>query len=65
MSLSINLEEFKALKPNVSQKCFLTTFILVSPALFASISWEQAFLGLIMGEGPKRRTREGGVNGSR
>jgi hypothetical protein len=29
---------FKALKTNVSQKCFSTTFILVSPVLFASIS---------------------------
>jgi hypothetical protein len=29
---------FKALKTNVSRKCFLTTFILVSSVLFASIS---------------------------
>jgi hypothetical protein len=29
---------FKALKTNVSQKYFSTTFILVSPVLFASIS---------------------------
>jgi hypothetical protein len=35
----------KALKTNVSRKCFLTTFILVSPVLFAFISWEQAFPG--------------------
>jgi hypothetical protein len=29
---------FKALKTNVSQKYFLTTFMLVSPVLFAFIS---------------------------
>jgi hypothetical protein len=29
---------FKALKTNVSRKDFLTTFMLVSPVLFASIS---------------------------
>jgi zona occludens toxin (predicted ATPase) len=29
---------FKALKTNVSKKIFLTTFILVSPVLFAFIS---------------------------
>jgi hypothetical protein len=39
MSLNINLEEFfKALKTNVSRKYFLTTFMLVSPVLFAFIS---------------------------
>jgi hypothetical protein len=32
------IEVFKALKTNVSQKIFLTTFMLVSPVLFASIS---------------------------
>jgi hypothetical protein len=31
-------EGFKALKTNVSRKIFLTTFMLVSPVLFASIS---------------------------
>jgi hypothetical protein len=31
-------EVFKPLKTNVSQKYFLTTFILVSPVLFAFIS---------------------------
>jgi hypothetical protein len=31
-------EFFKALKTNVSQKYFLTTFILASPVLFAFIS---------------------------
>jgi hypothetical protein len=31
-------EVFKALKTNVSQKIFLTTFMLVSPVLFAFIS---------------------------
>jgi hypothetical protein len=40
---------FKALKTNVSQKYFLTTFMLVSPVLFAFISPEQAFPGLNMG----------------
>jgi hypothetical protein len=42
-------EGFKALKTNVSRKIFLTTFMLVSPVLFAFISWEQAFADLIMG----------------
>jgi hypothetical protein len=50
MSLNINLEEFfKALKTNVSRKYFPTTFMLVSSVLFAFISWEQTFPGLIMG----------------
>jgi hypothetical protein len=31
-------EVFKALKTNVSQKYFLTTFMLVSPVLFVFIS---------------------------
>jgi hypothetical protein len=31
-------EVFKALNTNVSRKIFLTTFMLVSPLLFASIS---------------------------
>jgi hypothetical protein len=31
-------EGFKALKTNVSRKIFLTTFMLVSPVLFAFIS---------------------------
>jgi hypothetical protein len=42
-------EGFKALKTNVSRKIFPTTFMLVSPVLFAFISWEQAFPDLIMG----------------
>jgi hypothetical protein len=42
-------EVFKALKTNVSRKIFPTTFILVSPVLFAFISREQTFPGLIMG----------------
>jgi hypothetical protein len=33
----------------VSQKYFPTTFMLVSPVLFAFISWEQTFPGSIMG----------------
>jgi hypothetical protein len=36
------------LKTNVSQKIFPTTFILVLPVSFASISWKEAFPGLIM-----------------
>jgi hypothetical protein len=39
----------KALKTNVSRKDFPTTFMLVSPVLFAFISREQTFPGLIMG----------------
>jgi hypothetical protein len=42
-------EGFKALKTNVSRKKFPTNFMLVLPVLFAFISWEQAFPGLIMG----------------
>jgi hypothetical protein len=42
-------EGFKALKTNVSWKIFPTTFMLVSQVLFAFISWEQVFPGLIMG----------------
>jgi cell division protein FtsX len=42
-------EVFKPLKTNVSQKYFLATFISISLVLFAFISWEQAFIGLIMG----------------
>jgi hypothetical protein len=42
-------EVFKPLKTNVSRKYFSTTFISVSPVLFAFIGGEQAFPGLIMG----------------
>jgi hypothetical protein len=50
MSRNINLEEFlKRKKQDVSRKYFPTTFMLVSPVLFAFISWEQTFPGLIMG----------------
>jgi hypothetical protein len=41
-------EVFKPLKTNVSQKYFPTTFMLISPVLFAFIGWEQTFPGLIM-----------------
>jgi hypothetical protein len=44
------LEEFLSIKNKCkSKKYFLTTFMLVSPVLFASISGEQAFPGLIVG----------------
>jgi hypothetical protein len=36
-------EVFKELKTNVSRKYFLTTFMSVSPVLFAFISSEQTF----------------------
>jgi hypothetical protein len=42
-------EAFKALKTNVSRKYSSTTFMLVSPVSFASISREQDFPGLMMG----------------
>jgi hypothetical protein len=42
-------EVIKPLKTNVSRKNFPTTFISVSPVLFAFISWEQTFPGLIKG----------------
>jgi hypothetical protein len=42
-------EVFKPLETNVSRKYFPTTFISVSPVLFAFISWEQIFPDLIMG----------------
>jgi hypothetical protein len=40
---------FKSLETNVSRKHFPTTFMLVPPVLFAFISGEQTFPGLIMG----------------
>jgi hypothetical protein len=42
-------EGFKAFKNKCKSKIFPTTFMLVSPVLFAFISWEQAIPGLIMG----------------
>jgi hypothetical protein len=42
-------EVFKALKTRCKSKYFPTTFISVSPVLFAFISREQTFPGLIMG----------------
>jgi hypothetical protein len=41
--------DYESLKTSVSLKYFPTTFTLVSLVLFAFISWEKAFPGLIMG----------------